>query len=186
MGMDLKSRVKYGTDGGADWGGTPSAGPGKYKGVFEEGIELKVHEESGAKSVQIPVKVVEGTEEGKRFFIFLNATGEDWMIERSFTQLCVLLDATDLAGFFEDKYKRYDTLFDEAIIAQVVKDLQIKLPDKIAGFETSLESYKNKAGEEKQSLRIRKVWPVGRKGGGTGKAATTSGDAAASSEENWG
>lgn len=172
--MDIKSRVKIGKDGSADWGGASQPTPGTYLGRYNEGIELKNGGEDGTdttkRRINIPITVIEGENNGKIFYASIFVDGEDWMKERSFDQLCVIIEIAGLTTYFMGKYAKYDSLLDDAIIENVVRDLQVKLVDKIARFTTELQ--KSKDGD-KEYLRIRKVAPASSGGSATARNGTS-------------
>jgi len=172
--MEIKSRVKYGKDGAGEFGGAQQPTPGTYLGRYDEGIDLVKNEETGSRRINIPVAVIEGDNDGKRFFISLFVDGEAWQKDRSFDQLCTIIDTADAAGtvtdFFTKKYAAFDTLFDDSIISNVVDDLKLKLTDKIATFTTEMN--KVKVGEETRDyIRVKKISPAGKKVGTTATEA---------------
>lgn len=151
--MDIKGHVRVGKDGSAEFGGAQQPTPGAYLGRYDEGIDL-VTSDDGKRRINIPVTVIEGDNDGKRFYISVFVDGEEWMRERSFDQLCAIIDKADLADFFTKKYSAYDTLLDDAIISNVVDDLKIKLTDKVAHFTTEMQKSK---GGEGEFIRVRKI-----------------------------
>lgn len=164
--MEIKSHVKYGKDGAGEFGGAQQPTPGTYMGRYDEGIDLVKNEETGSRRINIPVAVIEGDNDGKRFFISLFVDGEAWQKDRSFDQLCTIIDTADAAGtvtdYFTKKYAAFDTLFDDTIISAVVDDLKLKLTDKVAVFTTDIT--KTKVGDEvREYLRVKKIAPAGKK-----------------------
>ena len=122
-------------------------GDGFHRAIFQEGVTLKVNENSGKESLMVPMMIEEdGEDNGVKVSAFINTRDENQVVyKQTEQQIADVIVNAKLYDAFVEKYP------DETswLSPRIIEALKIALPMKPVGIRTKVEA-SGKDGSQKR------------------------------------